>query len=73
MTRPSFDNRWMDLSEQLPKDEAEKLAGDKNYGNHGKRDANYNDIDYFRAFPADTKMVLSEERARRDGGFVAVT
>ena len=60
-----FDNEWMDVSEPLPKDEAEKLAGDKNEARSGsaagKREGSYNDIDYYKAFPADTTMIFSKE------------
>lgn len=60
-----FDGEWMDVSEPLPKEEAEKLAGDKNEARSGsatgKRDGSYSDVDYYRAFPADTKMIFSEE------------
>ena len=54
----------MDVSEPMPKDEAEKLAGDKNEkrigSGAGNRCGNYNEIDYFKAFPADTVMRFSK-------------
>lgn len=66
-----FDGEWMDVSDPLPKTEAEKLCGDKNEarlgGAAGKREGNYNDIDYYAIFPADTKMRFSEGRSLTRG------
>lgn len=64
-----FDGEWMDVSEPLPKADAEKLAGDKNESRTsgpgaGKREGGYGQIDYYRAFPADTRMVFSEGRSQ---------
>lgn len=58
-----FDGEWMDVSGPLPKEEALELAGDKNEKRMGsaagKREGSYDDIDYYRAFPADTTMRFS--------------
>lgn len=58
-----FDGLWMDVSKPLPQAEAEALAGDKNEARigtgAGNRDGHYHEIDYYKAFPADTKMVRS--------------
>lgn len=44
-----FDGEWMDVSEPLPKDEADKLCT-----------GSYNDIDYYMVFTADTKMFFAD-------------
>lgn len=63
-----FDGEWIDISEPLSQVEAEKLAGDENENRlgsaAGKRDGNYSDIDYYKAFPADTTMYFSEGRSQ---------
>jgi hypothetical protein len=56
-----FDNEWMDVSDPMPEAAAKQLAGDKNENAHGKRDAGYDNIDYYRAFEADTTMVFSRK------------
>lgn len=59
-----FDGEWIDVSDPMPKADAEKLAGDKNEARSGaaagKRTGGYSDIDYYKAFPADTKMMFSD-------------
>lgn len=66
-----FDGEWMDVSDPLPKDKADKLAGDKNEARlgsaAGKRTGGYNDIDYYAAFPVDTRMMFSEGRSQTRG------
>lgn len=58
-----FDNLWMDVSKPMSKAEAEKLAGDKNEersgSGAGNRDGHYDEIDYYKAWPADTRMLRS--------------
>lgn len=58
-----FDNLWMDVSKPMPQSEAEKLAGDKNAARHGSgagnRNGHYGEIDYYKAWPADTRMLRS--------------
>lgn len=71
-----FDGEWMDVSDPLPKDEAEKLAGDKNEARTsgpgaGLREGRYDQIDYYRAWPADTKMVFSDGNSQTRGGSVS--
>lgn len=58
-----FDGLWMDVSKPMAREAAERLAGDKNEENSGKRDAGYDDIDYYAAFPADTTMHFSRAGA----------
>jgi hypothetical protein len=59
-----FDGEWMDVSEPMPKADAETLAGDKNAARGGslagKRSGSYSDIDYYAAFPADTRMKFAD-------------
>lgn len=59
-----FDGEWMDVSGPLPKDEALKLAGDKNEARigagAGNRHGNYSEIDYYKAFPANTRMRFAD-------------
>lgn len=52
-----FDNCWMDVSEPLPKIEADEIWLQKTDG--GTRSTRYDDIDYYAVFPADTTMVHS--------------
>jgi hypothetical protein len=54
-----FDNKWMDVSEPVSKDEAQRLWNEKT--DDGKRNAKYDDIDYYAIFPADTVMRPSDE------------
>lgn len=52
-----MDNCWMDVSEPLPKIEADQVWLEKT--DNGTRATHYDDIDYYRVCPADTKMVHS--------------
>jgi|tagenome__1003787_1003787.scaffolds.fasta_scaffold19458501_2 hypothetical protein len=66
-----FDGEWMDVSEPMAEVEAVKLAGDKNEARGGsaagKREGSYSDIDYYKAYPADTRMHFSEGRSLTRG------
>lgn len=63
-----FDGEWMDIGEPMPRAAAEKSAGDKNEAMPGgKRDRGYSDIDYYAAFPVDTKMVFSDGHSQTRG------
>jgi len=53
-----FDNQWMDVSEPLPKDEADKVWNEKTVD--GTKRTTFDDIDYYEIFPADTKMLFSD-------------
>lgn len=62
-----FDGEWMDVSDPLSKEDAEELCKKKNrerIGLGGKETGDYNDIDYYRVFPSDTKMMFSEGRSQ---------
>ena len=52
-----FDNLWIDVSEAVSKEEAEKIWNEKT--NNGTKNKCFNDIDYYKIFPADTKMLFS--------------
>lgn len=54
-----FDNCWTDVSKPLPKIEADEIWLQKT--DNGTRATKYGDIDYYKVFPADVKMVNSEE------------
>lgn len=60
-----FDTLWMDVSEPMSRADAEKLCGDKNEARSGSgagnRIGSFNEIDYYKVFPADTKMIFSYE------------
>lgn len=50
---------WIDVSRPLPKAEADKVWNEKT-GN-GKKNTSYGDGDYYRIFPADTRMLVTPE------------
>lgn len=54
-----FDNEWMDISGNVPREEAERILSDNTDG--GIRNTTFDDIDYYRIFPADTKMIFGRE------------
>jgi len=53
-----FDYEWMDVSKAVTKAEAEVILAEKT-GN-GTHNTSYSNIDYYRIFPADTKMLYSD-------------
>lgn len=59
-----MDNCWMDVSAPLPRAEADKLCGDKNEQRSptSSREGSYDDIDYYKVFPADTQMLFRGDR-----------
>src|SRR5271169_1111893 len=52
-----MDNQWIDVSDSLPYDEANKIWLDKTA--NGTRQISFDEIDYYNIFPADTEMVFS--------------
>ena len=52
-----FDNEWMDVSKALPWEGA--LAIWNEHTKDGTRKTSYNDIDYYKIFPSNTRMRLS--------------
>jgi hypothetical protein len=53
-----FDNQWCDVTMPVSRAEAERVWNE--YTANGTRAKEYADIDYYRIFPADTKMVFSD-------------
>lgn len=52
-----FDNLWMDVSAEVSGEEADRIWREKT--NNGSRNTSFNDIDYYRVFPANTKMLFN--------------
>lgn len=50
---------WIDVSSALAKDEAEKVLA--KCTKNGTKNTQYSDGDYYRIFPADTKMIFTPE------------
>ena len=55
-----FDHMWMDVSKPVSYKKAEKILNEKTEG--GTKNTCYDDIDYYRMFPADTVMLYSYEK-----------
>lgn len=51
-----FDYCWMDVSEPVLKEEAQKVLNEKT--ENGTKNTCYSDIDYYAIFPADTQMLF---------------
>ena len=58
-----FDNQWIDVSKPVNKEEANKIWLEKTKG--GTKQIRFSDIDYYRIFPADTKMLFSDRVGER--------
>ena len=54
-----FDNLWMDVSKPLPYEKALEIWNE--YTLDGERNTKFEDIDYYRIFPANTRMMYSLE------------
>lgn len=52
-----FDNEWIDVSPPVSREEANKIWLEKTKG--GKENTGYNDIDYYKIFHSDTRMMFS--------------
>lgn len=50
-----FDYKWMDISEPVSYAEAERIWNEKT--KDGTKNTQYDDIDYYKIFPADTAML----------------
>ena len=50
-----FDRLWIDISKPVIEEEAQKIWDEKT--DFGKKGTAYKDIDYYKIFPADSKMV----------------
>jgi hypothetical protein len=53
-----FDNEWKDVSKPVSREKASEIWNKKT--NNGKKNATFDDIDYYSIFPADTVMKFSE-------------
>ena len=53
-----FDNQWIDVTEPVTSKEA--LLVWLQLTKYGTEKTRYDDIDYFRIFPADTRMLYSD-------------
>jgi hypothetical protein len=53
-----MDNQWIDVSGPLPQDEAHKIWLEKT--ENGTKKISFDEIDYYKVFPADTKMLYSD-------------
>ena len=52
-----FDNEWIDVSEPVSREEAEKILNEKT--EDGTKNTKFDDIDYYAIFPEDTIMFYS--------------
>jgi hypothetical protein len=50
-----FDKLWMDISKPVPLTDAERIWNERT--DHGTKKTSFDDIDYYKIFPADTKML----------------
>jgi hypothetical protein len=53
-----MDNQWTDMTGPVSKDEADRVWNELTA--EGTKATSYEDIDYYRIFPADTRMVFSD-------------
>lgn len=53
-----FDNQWCDVTGPVSKEEADRIYDKET--NNGTKATNFSDIDYYRIFPAGTKMMFSD-------------
>lgn len=60
-----FDGEWMDVFGPAAKSACDAYWREKT--DNGKKNSSYDDIDYYRVFPADTKMQYSEGRSMTRG------
>lgn len=58
-----FDNMWMDVTRPVPREEADRILNENT--ENGTKNTNYDDIDYYAIFPADTIMHFSYEAEER--------
>jgi hypothetical protein len=52
-----FDNQWIDVSKKVTRDKAQEIWNEKT--KNGTEKTSFGDIDYFKIFPADTRMLYS--------------
>ena len=51
-----FDNCWCDVTEPISKEEADRVWNEKT--DNGTKETKFDDIDYFKIFPAGTQMLF---------------
>ncbi len=51
-----MDEEWMDVSQPVDRATADRILAEKTEG--GTKNTKYDDIDYYRIFPADTQMLF---------------
>lgn len=63
-----MDRIWMDVCSPVPRDEAQRIWGEKT--ENGTKYTKYEDIDYYAIYPADTVMHFSyeAEKERSESG-----
>jgi len=59
-----FDNEWIDISKSVSKEEAMKIWNKETLD--GTENTCFDDIDYYKIFPADTIMHYSSKEGRRN-------
>jgi hypothetical protein len=58
-----MDNQWMDITKPMTKAEADKVWNERTC--NGTQKTSYGDIDYYKIFPAGTKMLYSNGHGER--------
>lgn len=53
-----MDNQWMDVTPPVSREQADKVWGE--HTKDGTEKTTYQDIDYYKVFPADTMMLYSD-------------
>ena len=59
-----FDNEWMNITKSINKDEAMKVWNKETLD--GTKNVCFDDIDYYKIFPADTRMFFSSKEGRQN-------
>ncbi|MCX9024684.1 MAG: hypothetical protein OIN85_01145 [Candidatus Methanoperedens sp.] len=59
-----FDNQWIDVSGAVPRSKAEDILSEKTC--KGTKNTNYGDIDYYKIFPANSRMLYSDGFGAKD-------
>lgn len=53
-----FDNQWMDACQPVCREEADRIWNEKT--KNGTKNTKFADIDYYKVFPAHTRMVFTD-------------
>jgi hypothetical protein len=53
-----FDNQWIDITGPVSEEVAQKVWNEKT--DNGTKKSKFEHIDYYRIFPANTKMLFSD-------------